>query len=345
MNLREAAKMALEALLLSTPKPRPSDDDYAEQGWKEHKAAITALRAALSEDVPETNFGNMAKVVDSKESDHIAAANKMVATIRQEVTVEPVAWITPRQELHFINYEGFQDWVPLYTAPPKREPHCEKDRAVKALRAALADTQDWGEVEALRASLREHMAEIHRLNECLTWEQHRAEHVGTHGPGCAEWGPKHYECLLRAHEALKMRIESTKMVEPVAYVTGYFDGRCVIKTIDPVLLPAGMALYRSPPTSQESRQVEPVVWAVVGDGKFGRYELGDGKISVSLDLQYWKNRGYELVPLYTAPPKRKPLTDEEMWDVIGSLADTRLAGPLEKLIRATERAHDIGGDK
>lgn len=50
-------------------------------------------------------------------------------------------------------------------------------------------------------------------------------------------------------------------------------------------------------------------------------------------------------PLYAAPPKREQLTDEEMWEVIGSLADTRLAGPLEKLIRATERAHGIGGEK
>ena len=66
-------------------------------------------------------------------------------------------------------------------------------------------TQDWDEIEALQESLREHMAEIKRLNECLIWEQHRAEHVGTHGPGCATWGPKHYECLLRAYKALKER--------------------------------------------------------------------------------------------------------------------------------------------
>ena len=53
MKLREAAQQALEALLLSRPKPRPSDDDYAEQGWKEHKAAITALRAALAKQRPK----------------------------------------------------------------------------------------------------------------------------------------------------------------------------------------------------------------------------------------------------------------------------------------------------
>ena len=46
-TLREAAQQALEALKLSTP------DDYAEQGWKEHNATITALRAALAEPVQE----------------------------------------------------------------------------------------------------------------------------------------------------------------------------------------------------------------------------------------------------------------------------------------------------
>ena len=52
-DLRKAAQQALEALTLSIPKPRPADDDYAELGWKEHNAAITALRAALAEPVQE----------------------------------------------------------------------------------------------------------------------------------------------------------------------------------------------------------------------------------------------------------------------------------------------------
>ena len=36
---------------------------------------------------------------------------------------------------------------------------------IDELRAAIEQTHDWDEVEALRASLREHMAEIHRLRQ------------------------------------------------------------------------------------------------------------------------------------------------------------------------------------
>ena len=50
------------------------------------------------------------------------------------------------------------------------------DDEINALRIALAEqTEDWGRVEALEASLREHMQEIHRLRDALA-EQDAEEH-------------------------------------------------------------------------------------------------------------------------------------------------------------------------
>ena len=42
---------------------------------------------------------------------------------------EPVAWLTPGQDLHLNNGEGFRfsDWTPLYTTPPQRLPLTEDE--------------------------------------------------------------------------------------------------------------------------------------------------------------------------------------------------------------------------
>jgi hypothetical protein len=50
--------------------------------------------------------------------------------------------------------------------------------------------------------------EVERLNKALTWEQNRAERIGTHGPGCHTWGPAHYECLLRVNAELVAAAEN-----------------------------------------------------------------------------------------------------------------------------------------
>jgi hypothetical protein len=58
--------------------------------------------------------------------------------------------------------------------------------------------------------------EVERLNKSLTWEQNRAERIGTHGPGCHTWGSQHFECLLRVNaelvEALKELVYETETV-------------------------------------------------------------------------------------------------------------------------------------
>ncbi len=67
------------------------------------------------------------------------------------------------------------------------------ENAVAVLLAAAAEQQDWSETEALRESLREHMAEIHRLKselamQRLTDVQQEMEHIGdANKMVCREW--------------------------------------------------------------------------------------------------------------------------------------------------------------
>ena len=50
----------------------------------------------------------------------------------------------------------------------------------------------------------------------------------------------------------------------------------------------------------EAEKQEPVAYAVVGDGQWGEWLIGDQfETSKPPKHKYWENRGYELVPLYT----------------------------------------------
>ena len=132
-------------------------------------------------------------------------------------------------------------------------------------------------------------------------------------------------------------------VQPVAYVTGYSKGYATVQPIDPCLLmPVGMALYRSPPTINEMETVEPVAWiseVVCVGPNYGvkRYD--------KLPVQSLQPGFYKHTPLYTAPPKRKPLTENQIRRIDD---DTPFhEGPewLVRFTRAIERAHGIGGEE
>lgn len=259
---------------------------------------------------------------------------------------------------------------------------------------ALADIQDWNELEALRESLREHMAEIHRLRlvcrqalaelekearsaddwlimmksartllrAALADEQQGTEDGentmqptgGVHSriSDCAYRG---VEAVTDCHKTVRDKLplppdhiaDTNKMVEPVAYITGYFDGKCVIKPVEHVVFPAGMALYRSPPTCQESRQVEPVAYMSMcfSNGQTKPHsktlfwpEQYTGRTE-PVDAGAWGEE--RVVPLYTATPKRKPLTDEQIEFRFGR----KPTKYMMFLIRSTERAHGIGGEE
>lgn len=119
MNLREAAQQALDVMedtRWAVADQAPNEDVAA------HDKAMNALRAALAEDVSETNFGNIVQVVDSTEADDIPDATKMI---------EPVAYsytdAKGRTVLVSTHTAPYEDAKPLYTAPPKREPLTDEE--------------------------------------------------------------------------------------------------------------------------------------------------------------------------------------------------------------------------
>jgi hypothetical protein len=55
---------------------------------------------------------------------------------------------------------------------------------------------------------------------------------------------------------------------------------------------------------------EPVAWAVVGEGEWGEWVIGQQfETNNPPNHEYWKNRGYLLVPLYTTPPAQPAVPD------------------------------------
>ncbi len=104
--------------------------------------------------------------------------------------------------------------------------------------------------------------------------------------------------------------QEARQVEPVAYVTGYSKGRCIIEAVDPDwLLPVGMALYRSPQHQSEDSlgMVEPVAWLIES------YDIYAKRTLQRLVFDNPKNmQGVKITAYYTAPPKSKPLTEEDI---------------------------------
>jgi hypothetical protein len=75
---------------------------------------------------------------------------------------------------------------------------------------------------------------------------------------------------------------------------------------------------------------EPVAWITEWEGQYS-----SGKI---LDyIAHTRGGKVEYTPLYTTPPQRKPLTDEEIWVALGGIDCTR---PM-LIARAIEAAHSI----
>lgn len=118
------------------------------------------------------------------------------------------------------------------------------------------------------------------------------------------------DCLSVLHTTPPKR-QPQPVQEPVAYVRGLLASRLTCwHRLTGAESDELVALF------QAMTVQEPVAWAVVGDGKFGKYEIGQVFVDYEATHIYWENRGYELVPVYTTPPKREwvGLTAQEAAD-------------------------------
>lgn len=206
-------------------------------------------------------------------------------------------------------------------------------KTIDALRAALADTQDWDEVEAMRASLREHMSEIHRLREAGRQALDAMDDL--HRTGDTQvfdmCGREATEALRAALEPVTERHEKEgdKLSPPLDHVPdatkNYLNGYCVGRTD----LLAEQA---------KAGTVEPVAWRFY-DGKIWCYVNHISDLSASTKFE----------PLYTAPPKREPLTIGHLFDLYNEHSkhqeeDWLVSGWLA-FAAAIQRAHDRGGEE
>jgi hypothetical protein len=77
---------------------------------------MSDLRTAAQQALEARDGGEVKWFANGRLMDNLRAALK-------QPEQEPVAWMTPGQDLHLNNGEGFRfsDWTPLYTHPPRRE--------------------------------------------------------------------------------------------------------------------------------------------------------------------------------------------------------------------------------
>ena len=90
---------------------------------------------------------------------------------------------------------------------------------------------------------------------------------------------------------------------------------------------------------------EPVAWGVFeGENLHDFYTLRED----AEKMAGYKGSHATVMPLYTAPPQRKPLTEEEIDQITRDRWGTQLLGVMVRLhheyARAIERAHGIGGN-
>jgi hypothetical protein len=94
---------------------------------------------------------------------------------------------------------------------------------------------------------------------------------------------------------------------------------------------------------------EPVAWMYDWNIK-GEEEYGETRYDCLTRAEAIINKRAitNIRPLYESPPKREPLSDEEIFkldDEVSWFADSHTFSAVMRLIRAVEKAHGIGGEE
>ena len=114
------------------------------------------------------------------------------------------------------------------------------EQALKALKLAYAGIDAITVHGKAITALEQRLAQPERVNQCgETCE--RAKLCATCARGLDEQPQRtHWEGCEEVHPECRKQ-------EPIAWVTGWHDGHCVIRAVDPALmLPVGAALYTAP---------------------------------------------------------------------------------------------------
>lgn len=148
----------------------------------------------------------------------------------------------------------------------------------------------------------------------------------------------------------------TATTAPIAWMVYTLDGKSAFVTDNPADFTQdhqALPLYTTPP--QRQPESEPVVWQFrmrpdwVLDKDFWEPWTNCTKEQAA-DYQrvpHLHDWTYESRALYTTPPQRKPLTEEEIALLLTQSAgvDLKLNGGDLLFARAIERAHGIGGEE
>lgn len=132
---------------------------------------------------------------------------------------------------------------------------------------------------------------------------------------------------MRGESEMNLREAAQQALEALEYLDGYNGWVEVGKEI------ADLRAALAETTSQESRQVEPVAWM-----------KSDGAITTdAYRASCWRDV-HSVTPLYTAPPKREPLTEKQIESAVcAAYVEKALTRYDIAIARAIERAHGIGG--